>query len=104
MNISSLQARVRSLRRKMALPYAQLMIQRMSEDICHQWANARGLKQNLPCPREFVRKVAKSGFYLPTYTGAVRYLEECNSRKEPPLPWRLLPILLPWASYSAAVD
>lgn len=104
MNISSLQARVRSLRRKMALPYAQLMIQRMSEDICHQWAAARGLEQTLPCPREFVRKVAKSGFFLSTYTGAVRYLEECNSRQEHPLPWRLLPILLPWASYSGAVN
>lgn len=104
MNLSSLQARVRSLRRKMALPYAQLMIQRMSDEICDQWANARGLKRTLPCPREFVRKVAKSGFFLPTYTGAVRYLERCNSSREQPLPWRLLPILLPWASYSGAVN
>ena len=98
MSISSFQARVRSLRRKMALPYAQLMIQlmiRMSDEICDQWANARGLKRPLPCPREFVRKVAKSGFFLSTFTGAVHYLERCNSSQEQPLPERLLRLLLP---------
>ena len=103
MNISALQARVRSLRRKMALPYAQLMIQRMSDEICDQWANARGLKRPLPSAGEFVRKVAKSGFFLSTFTGAVHYLERCNSSQEQPLPERLLRLLLPWAAYSDAV-
>ena len=104
MSIAALQARVRSLRRQMALPHAQLMLQRMSDDLCDTWANARGLKRTLPCPREFVRNVAKSGFLLSTFTGAVRYLEDCNSRREQPLPWNLLSLLLPWASYSGAVD
>ncbi len=104
MNISSLQARVRSLRRQMALPYAQLMIQRMSNEVCDQWAVARALKRTLPSPWEFVRKVAKAGFRLPTFTSAVGYLEACNERRNQPYPDHLLRLLLPWASYSHAVD
>lgn len=103
MNISSLQSRVRSLRRKMALPYAQLMIQRMTEEICDQWACANVLKRSLPSPREFVRKVADSGFLLGTFTSAVRYLEHCNNHRKQPFPDHLLRLLLPWAPYSGAV-
>ena len=35
MNINSLRARVRSLRRRMALPYAHLMVQRMADEPLH---------------------------------------------------------------------
>ena len=104
MNLSSLHSRVRSLRRKMAKPYAQLMIQRLSDEICDQWANAKGLKQALPSPQEFVRKVVKAGFRLPTFTGAVLYLEGCNGNRKQPYPDYLLGLLLPWATYSYAVD
>ena len=103
MNISSLQARVRSLRRKMALPYAQFKIQSMSDEICDQWACAHGFKRPLPCPRAFVRKVANSGFLLGTFASAVRYLEHCNKHRKQPFPDHLLRLLLPWAPYSGAV-
>ena len=104
MNLSSLHSRVRALRRKMAKPYAQLMIQRMSDEICDQWAVANAFKRTLPSPWEFVRKVAKAGFRLPTFTGAVLYLEGCNGNRKQPYPDYLLRLLLPWAAYSYAVD
>ncbi len=104
MNISSLQSRVRTLRRKMALPYAQLKIQRISDEICDQWACAHAFERPLPSPRESVRKIVDSGFLLGTFTGAVRYLEACNNRGNQPFPDFLLSLLLPWASYSGAVD
>ena len=104
MNLSSLHSRVRALRRKMAKPYAQIMIQRMSNEICDQWANAKALKQALPNPQEFVRKVVRAGFRLPTFTGALLYLEACNGRKDQPYPDYLTGLLLPWATYSYAVD
>ena len=81
MNISSLRARIRSLQRRMARPYAQLMIQRMSYDHCIQWVRVQADKRPTPSPQAFVRRVAKAGFRLPTFTAAVRYLERCASRR-----------------------
>ena len=50
MNIASLRARVRSLRRRMALPYAQVMLQRQADDLCTQWAVAQADKRPTPSP------------------------------------------------------
>ena len=68
MNISSLRARIRSLRRRLALPYAQLMVQRAAGDLCTQWACARADKRPTPSPQAFVRRVAAAGFLLPTFS------------------------------------
>ena len=103
MNISSLRARVRSLRRRMARPYAQLMVQRMADDFCTQWARAQAEKRSTPSPQAFVRRVAKAGFRLPTFTGAVRYLERCASRRQELRPPLLLRALLPWAYWHPGV-
>ena len=56
MNLSSLQARVRSLRRKLALPYAQLMVQRMADNLCSEWSRAQVENQPTPSPQAFVRQ------------------------------------------------
>ena len=103
MNLSSLRARVRSLRRRMARPYAQLMVQRMSYDHCIQWVRAQAEKRPTPSPQAFVRRVARAGFRLPTFTGAVRYLERCASRRQEPRPPLLLRALLPWAYWHPGV-
>ncbi len=103
MNLSSLRARVRSLRRRMARPYAQLMIQRMSYDHCVQWVRAQAEKRPTPSPQAFVRRVAKAGFRLPTFTGTVRYLERCTSLRQEPSPPLLLRALLPWAAYHPGI-
>ena len=107
MNIASLRARVRSLRRRMARPYAQVMLQRQADDLCTQWAVAQADKQPTPSPQAFVRRVAAAGFRLSTFTGVVRYLERCAGlRQEPsqePTPELLLRALLPWAEYHPGV-
>ena len=85
MNINSLRARVRSLRRRLALPYAQLMVQRSADDLCTQWACAQADKRPTPSPQAFVRRVAAAGFHLPTFICAARYLERCAGlRRAPP--------------------
>ncbi len=107
MNLSSLRARIRSLRRKMALPYAQVMLQREADDLCTQWAVAQAEKRPTPSPQAFVRRVAQAGFHLPTFAAAARYLERCAGlRQEPsrePTPELLLRALLPWAEYHPGV-
>ena len=103
MNISSLRARVRSLRRRLALPYAQLMVQRAAGDLCTEWACAQADKRPTPSPQAFVRRVAAAGFLLPTFSVAARYLERCASIRHEPSPERLLRALLPWAAYHPGV-
>ncbi len=103
MTLSSLRARVRSLRRRLALPDAQLMVQRVAGDLCTQWACARADKRPTPSPQAFVRRVAGAGFLLPTFSVAVRYLERCASLCQEPSPERLLRALLPWAAYHPGV-
>ena len=67
MNISSLQSRVRTLRRKMALPYAQLIIQRMTDEICDQWACANGLNAPFPAPaNSCARSPIRASFSAPS--------------------------------------
>ena len=89
MNISSLRARIRSLRRKLALPYAQLMVQRAAGDLC-TGACAQADKRPTPSPQAFVRRVAHAGFLLPFSVAG--YLERCASLCQEPSPERLLRI------------
>ena len=103
MNLSSLRARVRSLRRRMALPYAQVMVQREADDLCTQWAVAQADKRPTPSPQAFVRRVAQAGFHLPTFAAAARYLERCAGLRQEPGPELLLRALLPWAEYHPGV-
>ncbi len=103
MNLSSLRARVRSLRRRMALAYAQVMVQRQADDLCTQWAVAQADKRPTPSPQAFVRRVAAAGFHLSTFTGVVRYLERCAGLRQKPTPPLLLRALLPWAEYHFGV-
>ncbi len=103
MTLSSLRARIRSLRRRLALPYAQLMVQRAAGDLCTEWACAQADKRPTPSPQAFVRRVAAAGFLLPTFSVAVRYLERCASLCQGPSPERLLRTLLPWAAYHPGV-
>ena len=103
MNLSCLRARVRSLRRKLALPYAELMLRRASYQFCVQWACAQADRRPTPSPQAFVRQVARTGFRLPTFPRAVQYLESCASLRRGPLPHLLLRALLPWAVHHPGV-
>ena len=103
MTLSSLRARIRSLRRKLARPYAQVAVQPMADDFCVQWACAQGNKLPTPSAQSFVRRVAQAGLRLKTFTAAAVYLEGCAAERREPSPPHLLRALLPWAAYNPRV-
>ena len=100
MNLSSLRARIRSLRRKLARPYAQVVVQPMADDFCVEWHCAQANRQPTPSAQSFVRRVAQAGLRLRTFTAAAIYIENCAVERREPTPPRLLRALLPWAAYN----
>ena len=97
MNISQLQSRVRALRRKLARPRAQLLIQHLADEVCLEWACAEAEHKPLPDTNAFVRRVAKAGFRLSTFAAAARYLNSRRSVSRPPESIDIVRALLPWA-------
>ena len=97
MNISQLQSRIRALRRKLARPRARLLIQRLADEFCLESASAEADHKPLPETNAFVRRVAKAGFRLSTFTAAARYLNNCRSVNRPPESIHVVAALLPWA-------
>ena len=100
MTLSSLRARIRSLRRKLARPYAQVIVQPIADDFCVEWHCAQVNRVPTPSAQSFVRRVAQAGLRLKTFTAAAIYLEGCAAERREPSPPRLLRALLPWAAYS----
>ena len=97
MNISQLQSHVRALRRKLVRPRAQLLIQRLADEVCLEWACAAADRKPLPDTNAFVRRVAKAGFRLSTFAAAARYLNNRRSENRPPESIDIVRALLPWA-------
>ena len=95
--LSSLRARVRSLRRKLAPQLALLRLRRLAEEHCLQSSVAQADRQPPPDTHAFILRVAAAGFRLTTYMAAHKYLERC--RDSNPLPDRenLVRALIPWA-------
>ena len=89
MNISQLQSRIRALRRKLVRPRAQLLIQRLADDLCLEWACGQADRKPLPD--------AKAGFRLSTFAAAARYLNSRRSENRPPESIDIVRALLPWA-------
>ena len=98
MNISQLQSRVRALKRRLARPRAQLLIQRLAEEVCLEWSCAAADHKPLPDTNAFVRRVAKAGFRLSTFMAAARYLNNCRSEDRLPESIDIVRALLPWAN------
>ena len=97
MNISQLRSRIRALRRRLVRPRARLLIQRLADDFCREWASSESGHKPLPETNAFVRRVAKAGFRLSTFTAAARYLNNCRSEDRPPESINVVCALLPWA-------
>ncbi len=93
--IRALKSQVRRLRRKLARPRAQLILQRMSEELALEWGRAEVDRQPMPDPHPFVLRVVKAGFRLPTFTQVMRYLYRCREEARAPHPEDLLRALLP---------
>ena len=99
--IASLWARVRALKRKLARPRACVLIARMAEEHCHEWARAKADPKPAPDPHAFILRVAAAGFRLSTFMAAHKYLTRCADRDEFPEPRKIFRALLPrpWAIY-----
>ncbi len=97
MNISQLQSRIRALRRKLVRPRARLLIQRLADELCLEWACAEAVHKPPPDTYAFVRRVAKAGLWLSTFTAAARCLNNCRSENRPPESIDIVRALLPWA-------
>ena len=91
-----MKSRVRALRRKMALAYAQVALVTLADDFCHEWHVALANNRPLPDSPAFVRRVTAAGLYLPNFATVVRFLERCRREETAPEPHDLLKVLLPW--------
>ena len=97
-DIRRLKSQVLALRRKLARPIAQLVIQRMADELCLEWSCATAQQQPPPDPPTFIFRLARAGLRLPTFTAGSRYLTSCIDEGTEPLPERILRALLPWAT------
>ena len=95
MNLAALRSRVRALRRKLVLARAQVILYRMAEEECLEWAQAQD--QTPPGPHDFIHRVTKAGFRLPSFTGVISYLNRCRPKDQPPDTVQLYKTLIPWA-------
>ena len=96
MNLAALRSRVRALRRKLVLARAQVILYRMAEEECLEWARAQDQGKTPPKPHDFVQRVVKAGFRLPSFTGVISYLTRCRPKDQPPDTVQLYKTLIPW--------
>ena len=97
MNLAALRSRVRALRRKLVLVRAQVILYRMAEEECLEWARAQDQGKTPPEPHDFIQRVVKAGFRLPSFTGVISYLSRCRPKDQPPDTVQLYKTLIPWA-------
>ena len=97
MNLAALRSRVRALRRKLVLARAQVILYRMAEEECLRWARAQDQGQTPPEPHDFIHRVVRAGFRLPSFTGVISYLNRCHTKDQPPDTVQLYKTLIPWA-------
>ncbi len=97
MNLAALRSRVRALHRKLVLARAQVILYRMAEEECLEWACAQDQGQTPPEPHDFIHRVVRAGFRLPSFTGVINYLNRCRPKDQPPDTVQLYKTLIPWA-------
>ena len=95
--LSSLKARVRALRRKLAPQLALLRLRRLAEEHCLQSSVAQADRQPPPESHAFILRVAAAGFRLSTFMAAHKYLERCRDNNSLPDRENLVRALIPWA-------
>ena len=92
MTISELRRRVNALKRKFARELAIIKLRRIAEAISEDWIPAAP-----PEPSDVIRRIAKAGFRLPTFTRLSSYLKDTRRQGEAPDPESIVLELLPWA-------
>ena len=95
--LSSVKARVRALRRKLARELALLRLRRLAEEHCLQSSVAQADRQAPPDSYAFILRVAAVGFRLSTFMAAHKYLERCRDNNALPDRENLVRALIPWS-------
>ena len=95
--LSQIRSRINALRRKMALEISVVRLEPVADEFCFQWERASAEGRPAPHWHSFIRKVAATGYWLPTLVAAHKYLEKCLAEKTVPGVQTLLGMLLPWA-------
>ena len=101
--LSYIRSRINALRRKMALEISVVRLEPVADDFCFQWERASAERKPAPDILAFIRKVAATGYWLPTSVAAQKYLEQCLAEKIVPRVQHLLGVLLPWATVRGLV-
>ena len=86
MSISSMQSRVRSLRRRLIVPLVEMQVGKLADEFVDDWQTAKTEEKPLPKGFTFVQKVAKAGFWFLRSASALDYIDQCNLRKKEPDP------------------
>ena len=95
--LSQIRSRINALRRKMALEISVVRLEPVADDFCFQWERASAERKPAPDILAFIRKIGATGYWLPTFVAAHKYLEECLAEKIVPRVQHLMAALLPWA-------
>ena len=95
MNLSPLESRVRTLRRRLAQARAQRVIHPMVQEHCIQWARARADHKPIPATHPFISRIVDAGYHLLTFSAAAHYLQHCSRNDLEPRPRELMHRLLP---------
>ena len=95
MSISSMQSRVRSLRRRLIVPLVEMQVSELANEFVDDWQTAKAEEQPLPKSMSFLRKVAKAGFWYLGCSNALSYIDLCNRLKQEPDPVEIFKKALP---------
>jgi len=69
------------------------------EELINQWRRTSPLGKPVPDSLEFMKRIIDEGFYLPTFSKVINYLDECKAKSTAPDGKSLFKKLLPWSSY-----
>ena len=86
MTLQEIRSNIRSIRRKLARPSAQLIIQRMADDLSQEWSRAKADRQPLPDPRTFIIRVVDTeyGSWIPNSGSQHSHLSCASSNAAAP--------------------
>ena len=92
MTLSEIRHRVDALKRRFARELAIIKLRRIAEAVADDWTPA-----DPPEPSEVIRRIARAGFRLPTFTRLRRCLDDARRKGEVPYPDEIVLSLPPWA-------
>ena len=96
-------SRLRTLERKLVIERAEQRISFLVEQLVKEWDWAAYQGKPSPDPFDFIGQVIDEGFYLPTFSKAVRYLDDCSDESKVPDTKAIFQRLLPWSRYLVSV-